>query len=100
MCIRDSASEDHPRVDVVGLLVVGQRAALLAEPGESHHTQPCRRRGALVAGGERSWAAAGTAACDGSRRLREEGCPLTDDEQSDDVDARVVLRRAVWWPGA
>src|SRR5665647_1999316 len=43
-------------------------------------------------------------------RLREEGCPLTDDEQADDeqsddeqpndVDARVVVRRAVWWPDA
>jgi len=31
-------------------------------------------------------------------RLREEGCPLTDGERSDDVGARVVVRRAVWWP--
>src|SRR5674476_1363588 len=33
-------------------------------------------------------------------RLREEGSPLTDDAQVDDVDARVGVRRAVWWPGA
>ena len=31
---------------------------------------------------------------DAVRRLRAEGCPLS----SDDDDARVVLRRAVWWP--
>lgn len=31
--------------------------------------------------------------------LRSEGCPLSDDGEADDVDARVVLRRAVWWPG-
>lgn len=30
--------------------------------------------------------------------LREEGCPLTDDERADDVAARVVVRRALWWP--
>lgn len=32
-------------------------------------------------------------------RLREEGCPLSDDGRADDPDARVVLRRALWWPG-
>lgn len=31
---------------------------------------------------------------DAVARLRAEGCPLT----SDADDARVVLRRAVWWP--
>ena len=30
--------------------------------------------------------------------LRADGCPLTDDERADDADARVVLRRALWWP--
>ena len=30
--------------------------------------------------------------------LRADGCPLTDDEGADDADARVVLRRALWWP--
>lgn len=33
---------------------------------------------------------------DAVRRLRAEGCPLT----GADDDARVVLRTAVWWPGA
>lgn len=33
---------------------------------------------------------------DAVRRLRAEGCPLT----SAADDARVVLRAAVWWPGA
>jgi len=32
-------------------------------------------------------------------RLRAEGCPLTDDGRARDLDARVVLRRALWWPG-
>ncbi|HEY3437195.1 MAG TPA: MGMT family protein [Actinotalea sp.] len=31
-------------------------------------------------------------------RLREESCPLTDDGRAGDPDARVVLRRAIWWP--
>ena len=30
--------------------------------------------------------------------LREESCPLTDDGCAEDVAARVVLRRALWWP--
>lgn len=30
--------------------------------------------------------------------LRDDGCPLTDDGAAGDVDARVVLRRAIWWP--
>ncbi|WP_149202072.1 MGMT family protein [Actinotalea subterranea] len=30
--------------------------------------------------------------------LRQEGCPLSDDGAADDTGARVVLRRAVWWP--
>lgn len=30
--------------------------------------------------------------------LRGEGCPLSDDGAADDVDARVVLSRAMWWP--
>jgi alkylated DNA nucleotide flippase Atl1 len=30
--------------------------------------------------------------------LRSEGCPLSDDGAADDVEARVVLRRALWWP--
>lgn len=37
-------------------------------------------------------------AADALDHLRAEGCPLTDDEAADDVDARVVLRRAMWWP--
>lgn len=32
-------------------------------------------------------------------RLREEGCPLSDDGRATDPDARVVLRAALWWPG-
>ena len=35
---------------------------------------------------------------DALARLRSEGCPLTDDGQAGDTDARVVLRRALWWP--
>lgn len=31
-------------------------------------------------------------------RLREEGCPLSDDGCAADPEARVVLRRALWWP--
>ncbi|HQY33051.1 MGMT family protein [Actinotalea sp.] len=31
-------------------------------------------------------------------RLRADGCPLSDDGGAHDVDARVVLRRALWWP--
>jgi hypothetical protein len=31
-------------------------------------------------------------------RLREEGCPLSDDGAADDVAARVLVRRALWWP--
>jgi alkylated DNA nucleotide flippase Atl1 len=31
-------------------------------------------------------------------RLRDEGCPLTDDERADDDAARVALRLALWWP--
>ena len=30
--------------------------------------------------------------------LRADGCPLTDDERADETDAKVVLRRALWWP--
>ncbi len=30
--------------------------------------------------------------------LRAEGCPLSDDGRADDPEARVVLRRASWWP--
>ena len=30
--------------------------------------------------------------------LRSEGCPLSDDGRAQDQDARVVLRRALWWP--
>ncbi|MCV2396248.1 MGMT family protein [Actinotalea sp. M2MS4P-6] len=33
---------------------------------------------------------------DALARLRGEGCPLT--EPADPDDARVVLRRALWWP--
>lgn len=33
---------------------------------------------------------------DALARLRAEGCPLTDPEDPD--EARVVLRRALWWP--
>lgn len=32
------------------------------------------------------------------RRLRAEGCPLTDDERAEQPRPRVVLRRALWWP--
>lgn len=30
--------------------------------------------------------------------LRDEGCPVTDDEGADAAVPRVVLRRALWWP--
>src|SRR5665648_743543 len=53
-----------------------------------------------LAGGGVPWWRVVNAAGQPPARLREEGCPLTDDEQPDDVDARVVVRRAVWWPGA
>ena len=33
-------------------------------------------------------------------RLRAEGCPLTDGATHDHAEARVVLRRALWWPDA
>jgi len=33
---------------------------------------------------------------DALARLRAEGCPLTEPEDPD--EARVVLRRALWWP--
>jgi methylated-DNA-protein-cysteine methyltransferase-like protein len=32
--------------------------------------------------------------------LRAEGCPLSDDGRAQDELAHVVLRRAIWWPGA
>ena len=35
---------------------------------------------------------------DALARLRSEGCPLSDDGRATDPDARVVLRRALWWP--
>lgn len=33
-------------------------------------------------------------------RLRDEGCPISDNGSADDPGARVVLRRALWWPGS
>lgn len=30
--------------------------------------------------------------------LRDEGCPMTDDERAQAATPRVALRRALWWP--
>jgi methylated-DNA-protein-cysteine methyltransferase related protein len=73
--VRDRLGRGGPRQVGSVLARAGSSVPWWRVVNASGHPPPAHRAGALAA-------------------LRAEGCPLTDDGD----DARVVLRRAIWWP--